>query len=72
MPRQVYAVLADALLLVYFQVPLPSLQPCHKISVLNLTPAVRPNIYLQCVVYSLSPEISDGFEMCIAHRPNLE
>jgi hypothetical protein len=70
-PRRVYAVLACALLLVFFQVLLPSLQPCQKISVLNLI-AVRPNIRLRCTVYSLSPEISDGFKMCVAHRPYLE
>ena len=71
MPRQVCATLADALLLVYFRVLLPSPQPFQKISVLNLI-AVRLNIFLQCTMYSLSPEISDGFKMCIAHRPHLE
>ena len=70
MPRQVYAVLAGALLLVYFQVLLPLPQPCQKISVLNLI-VVRLE-FLGCTLYSLSPKISDGFEMCIAHRTYLE
>lgn len=70
-PRQVYAVLADALLLAYFQVLLPSPQPCQRISVLNLI-AVRPDVSVSCTIYSLSPEIPDGFEMCVAHRAYLE